>query len=382
MLYTYKLPTELIFGAGSLKALPAKLRELGKEPIFVVTDRGVKAAGILERVLRILEEEQFKVSVYDAIEGEPTTDLVEGVTEEVRQSGAQLVLGVGGGSALDTAKAVAAMATNGGKIFDYAGIGKIKNEPLPIVAIPTTAGTGSEATMWAVVTDREARVKTGIGSYKLMPVFAVLDPELTITMPPRVTAASGLDALCHAIESYVCTATQPISEALALQAIKLIARSLRKAVANGRDLKARADMLYASTIAALAFNVTRLGIAHALASPLGAHFGVPHGIANAILLPHVMEYNLIGAPEKFADIAAALGEDASHLPPMEAARKGVKAVEELTKDVGITDKLSSYGATEDKLGSIVEEAITSGNIAVNPRRPEPGDLLAICKKIL
>ncbi|HBT47730.1 MAG TPA: alcohol dehydrogenase [Peptococcaceae bacterium] len=382
MLYTYKLPTELIFGAGCLKALPARLRELGKERIFVVTDRGVKAAGILERVLRILQEERFKVSVYDAIEGEPTTDLVERVMEELRQSGAHLVVGLGGGSALDTAKAVAAMATNEGKIFDYAGIGKIKNEPLPIVAIPTTAGTGSEATMWAVVTDRAAKVKTGIGSYKIVPVFAVLDPELTITMPPRVTAASGLDALCHAIESYVCTATQPISEALALQAIKLIARSLRKAVANGRDLKARADMLYASTIAALAFNVTRLGIAHALASPLGAHFGVPHGIANAILLPHVMEYNLIGAPEKFAEIAAAFGEDVSHLPPMEAARKGVKAVEELTKDVGITDKLSSYGATEDKLGPIVEEAITSGNITVNPRQPSTGDLLAICKKIL
>jgi len=382
MLYTYKLPTEIIFGVGSLKVVPEKVRELGKEHVFVVTDKGVKAAGILEKVLKVLEEEKFKVSVYDAIEGEPTTDLVEQVTEEVKKSGAQVVLGVGGGSALDTAKAAAAMVTNEGKIFDYAGIGKIKNQPLPIIAVPTTAGTGSEATMWAVITDKATKIKTGIGSFMLMPTYAILDPELTLTMPPRVTAASGMDALTHAVESYICTATQPISEALAIQAIKLIARSLRKAVANGRNLKAREEMLYASTIAALAFNVTRLGIAHALASPLGAHFSVPHGIANAILLPHVMEYNLIGAPEKFAEIAVIFGENISHLPPMEAARKAVDAVAKLLEDIGITDKLSSYGATEEKLQPVVEEAITSGNIAVNPRQPSKEDLLEICKKVL
>ena len=215
-----------------------------------------------------------------------------------------------------------------------------------------------------------------------MPTVAILDPELTLTLPPHITAATGMDALCHAIESYVAKSTQPISEGMSIQAIKLIAKSLRRAVTRGDDINAREDMLMASLIAALGFNVTRLGLAHALAIPFGAHFHIPHGLVNAILLPWVMEYNLPAATDKYIEIAKIFGEDVSGLSPMDAARKSVDAIKKLNIDIGITAGLKDWGVNEADLERIAEEAYQSGNVAVNPRSSTVSDLVSISRNAL
>lgn len=382
MLGVYKLPTEIFFGCGAAKHTGEKLKELGYKKVFIVSDPGVKQAGLLEGILSSIQEASLEYFVYDNIKSDPTSDIIEQGTEVLKNSGCDVVLGVGGGSALDCAKAFAAMATNEGKITDYTGIGKLKNKPLPIVAIPTTAGTGSEATMFTVITNAETKLKAPVGSYLIMPVLAILDPELTISLPPHLTASTGMDALTHAIESYVNVNSHPISEALAIHSIKLIARSLRKAVAKGTNLKAREDMLLASTIAALAFNSTRLGLVHAMSQPAGAHFGIPHGLSNAILLPYVMEYNLMGNPEKYAEIAALFGEQIEGLPIMEAAAKSVKAVRALMQDIGICDRLSDFGVEESDLDMLADEALTSGNVPLNPRQPSKAEIIEIYKKAL
>jgi len=382
MLGVYKLPTELFFGCGASKHTGEKLKELGARKVFLVCDPGIKQAGLLEGIIASIKEAGLEYVVYDGIKPEPTSDIIEEGTEVLRKSGCDVVLGVGGGSALDCAKAFAAMVTNEGQITDYTGVGKLRNKPLPIVAIPTTAGTGSEATMFTVITDAKTKLKAPVGSYMLMPVLAILDPELTVGLPPHLTASTGMDALTHAIESYVNVNSHPISEALAIHSIKLIARSLRKAVAKGTNLKAREDMLLASTIAALAFNSTRLGLVHAMSQPAGAHFGIPHGLSNAILLPYVMEYNLMGNPEKYAEIAALFGEQIEGLPIMEAAAKSVKAVRELMQDIGIRERLSDFGVKESDLDMLADEALTSGNVPLNPRQPSKEDIIEIYKKAL
>jgi alcohol dehydrogenase len=376
----YKMPTEIVMGRGASKQTGEWVKELNTKKAFIATDKGIVNAGILEGILNSLKEESIEYVLFDEVESDPSTDMIDKATELAKKSGCDFTIGIGGGSSMDTAKAVAAMVTNEGKIFDYVGIGKIKKKPLPIVAIPTTAGTGSEATYWSVITDKKTNIKTGVGSWYLMPTIAIVDPLLTKSMPPRVTAFTGMDALTHAVESYVCKATQPISESLAIHSIKLIARSLRKAVADGDNIDAREDMIMGSTLAALAFNVTRLGLAHAIASPLGAHFNIPHGVANAIVLPNVMEFNVLAVPEKFAEIAIVFGEDIKGLSEMEAGMKAVDAVKKLMRDIGIIEGLKDYGLKEEDLKTIAEEAYKSGNVTVNPRKTTVNDLIEIMKK--
>jgi alcohol dehydrogenase len=271
------------------------------------------------------------------------------------------------------------MLTNPGSIRDYVGIGKVKVAGAPVVAIPTTAGTGSEMTIWSVLSDKEQKVKISVGSVLNCPRVALLDPELTLSLPPAVTAATGMDALTHALESYVNKATQPISEAMSEQAMALIARSLRVAVAQPDNARARADMLLASTIAAMAFNSTRLGLVHAFALPLGARFHIPHGLVNAIMLPAVMRFNLPGNLPKYARIAEIFGERVAHLSLVEAAERSVAAIERLKLDIGITAKLGQFGMAEGDLDGVVDEAMQSGNVPVNPRQPTRDDMKALLR---
>lgn len=268
---------------------------------------------------------------------------------------------------MDSAKVIAGVATNGGKALDYEGFGKMPLKALPIIEVPTTAGTGSEVTYWAVLTDEVRNTKTNVGGWQIYPDVAIIDPMLTLTLPPRVTAATGMDALCHAMEAYVAKSANPISEALSWKALTMIIPWLRKAVTRGNDIEARENMAIGSTVAAMSFNLTRLGLSHALALPLGGHFHIPHGEVNAITLPHVMQYNLPAAPEKYAAIAKLFGENIDGLSSMEAAAKAVHAVKRLSIDIGLIEGLSSWKVTENDLDMIAKEAITSGNIAVNPR---------------
>ncbi len=382
MEFTYKLPTDITFGPGSIKAIPEKAKEVGANHAFVVTDKGVKAAGILDKILKLLDEAQIKATVFDRLEKEPTVLSIGDATKELAKSGAQVVIGVGGGTSMDTAKAAAFLVTNGGCILDYVGVEKVKKPGLPVIAVPTTAGTGSELTRFIVFTGVDVRTKLTVGSYLTMAKYAILDPELTLTLPPKVTAGTGMDALTHAIESYVNTTAHHISEPLAMRAIELVAKSLRKAVAKGTNLQAREDMLAASALAALAFNSTRLGIVHAMSQPAGGHFDIPHGISNAIMLPPVMEYNLMGNIEKYIDIAVAFGEDIEFLTPMEAAAKSVKAIRDLMEDIGITERLGDFGVKESDLDMLADEALTSGNVPLNPRFPSKADIIEIYKKAL
>lgn len=377
--FSYHIPTQIEFGNGAIARLPEFVKALGGSRVLVVGDPGVQRAGLIDRVQAILTGASIFNAVFADVESDPATRSVDEGTVHGKANGCDLVVGIGGGSALDTAKAIGLMLGNDGNIKDYVGIGKVPRAGTPVIAVPTTAGTGSELTIWSVLSDKVAKAKISVGSVLNCPAIALLDPELTLSLPPQITAATGMDALTHALESYVNTATQPISEAMSDQAMTLIARSLRKAVADGSDVEARGDMLLASTIAALAFNSTRLGLVHAFAMPLGAKFGIPHGLVNAIMLPEVMRFNHLANPRKFARIAEIFGEKTAGLSVEEAAALSVSAIEKLKLDVGITAKLSNFGVTEGRFDEIVDEAMLSGNVPVNPRQPTKDDMKALLR---
>jgi alcohol dehydrogenase class IV len=378
--FTYDLPTEIAFGMNIVNDLPQWVSKLKGSRVFVISDPGVEQAGILGKVLEPLANSDITVQTFTDVDREPDVKTIAAASEIAKSFGADIVIGVGGGSAQDAAKAVAVMVNNEGKITEYVGLDKLPNPGLPIICIPTTSGTGSEVTIWTVISDKENNRKFGIGGKYLAPTLALCDPMLTVSLPGPMTAATGIDALTHALESFVNKATQPISEALSRESMRLIAKSLRKAVAQGDNLEARYDMLLASTIAAMAFNPTRLGLAHALCMPLGGKFKVPHGTANAILLPQVMEFNLVGNLEKFKEIAEIFGENTEGLTLREAAELSVKAIKQLNQDVGIPNGFAQYGVTEDDLEYIALEGMESGNVLVNPRKPTLEDLKEIVRK--
>ncbi len=377
------VPTDIQFGCGMLRTLPAQLKALRATRTLVVTDPGVSAAGILERVTGVLRDASCEFAVFDRVKPDSGSTLIDETVAELKDSGCDAVVGVGGGSSLDTAKAVAALATNPGPALTYIGLHKVPNRPLPMIAIPTTAGTGSEATLWSVFTDDTRAVKVAIGGTMLYPAVALCDPELTLGLPPLLTAATGMDALAHGIECYTNNACQPMSGSLALRAIELVGRHLRSAVLNGRNLSSRYGMMLAATMAGIAMNSTRLGLAHALAMPLGSwDLQVPHGIVLAVTLPVVMEFNHLAEPERFVDVARALGEEVSGLCSWIAAGRAVTAVRNLARDIGIPSSLAGYGLTEEHIPCVVEEAMRSGNVPVNPRRACAEDLARILRQVI
>jgi alcohol dehydrogenase class IV len=379
----FPIPTDLHFGHGALATLPEQVRALGGNKALVVTDQGVRKAGLIDRAEKLLSAAGLGISVYDGVIADSGSGLITEATRQLTDAGSEIVIGIGGGSSLDTAKAVAVLAANGGVITDYVGLGKVKEKPLPVIAIPTTAGTGSEVSFWSVFTDDSRALKVAIGGFSIYPAVALCDPELTLALPPLTTATTGMDALTHAIECYTNKACQPISGALALKAIELVGQYLRTAVLNGEDRKARYGMLLASTMAGMAMNPTRLGLAHALAMPLGSwKLRVPHGVANAITLPKVMKFNCLACPERYRDVARALGEQVDHLSLLEASHRACDAVQQLAEDVGIPRGLSHFGVREEHIPSVVEEAMKSGNVLVNPRHTVAEDLADILRQAL
>jgi alcohol dehydrogenase class IV len=380
--FRYEVPTAIEFGSGSIKTLATHVKQLKGTKVLLVSDPGVLHAGIISKVEEPLYLDKIPFATFTEVGMEATIESVDLGVKLAKSEGCDIVVGVGGGSALDTAKAIGIMLKHPGEIRDYIGIDKVPGPGVPVIAVPTTSGTGSELTRFSVLSDKKAKAKLSVGSMFNCPTLALCDPELTVTLPAHITASTGMDALTHALESYVNKATQPISEALSIQSMKLIAKSLRLAVVQGENLEARHDMLLASSIAAMAFNTTRLGLAHALAIPLGAHFKIPHGVVNAILLPEVMKFNLIGNQEKFVEIARIFGEKVDGLSTREAAERAVIAIRQLNKDVGITQTLSDYGLEEEHLELIAEEAMLSGNVAVNPVKPTIEDFKNICRALM
>ncbi|MDP9156412.1 MAG: iron-containing alcohol dehydrogenase [Pseudomonadota bacterium] len=369
--FSFYVPTAIEYGRGNLAKLPGFVQQLGGERVLIVGDPGVKAAGIVDRVLDTLRVADIEAVAFTEVQSDPAVHSVTQGIALARNKSCDLIVGVGGGSALDTAKAIGLMLGNTGTIRDYVGIGKVPHAGAPVIAIPTTSGTGSELTIWSVLSDTEADIKISIGSVYNCPRIGLLDPELTRSLPASITAATGMDALTHAIESCVNTANQPMTEALAHQAISLIGRSLRRATLHGDDIDARGNMLLASAMAGIAFNATRLGLVHAFALPLGNKFGIAHGLVNAIMLPAVIAYNASSNVEGYAKVAALLGES--------TADRTAHAVLELRRDIGITQTLADFGVTEDRFDEIIDEAMQSGNVAVNPRYPSREDLTVLLR---
>ena len=374
--FTFQAPATITFGPGAIAKLPELAAGFGGRAL-VVSDPGVAKAGILPRILALLSDAGIGAEPFTDVEPNPSVETVNAAVDRFRRTRASFVIGAGGGSAMDVAKVVGALGAHGGTVHDYEGIGKVPAPGVPVAAIPTTAGTGSEVTIFSVITDRERRFKMTVGSTHIVPQVALCDPELTLSMPQPLTAATGMDALTHAIESYVNTAHNPIAKTFALEAMRLIGRSLRTAYANGRDLRARTEMLLASTMAAMAFTRTRLGNVHAMSHPVGAHFDVPHGVANAVLLPYVMEWNLLACYETYPAVAAALGERVEGLPRHAAAEAAVEAVRRLAGDVRIPARLRDVGVLRDGIPAMTEDAMKSGNVLVNPRLTTAADIAAL-----
>jgi alcohol dehydrogenase len=375
--------TEILFGVGAIRQLSKIISSQTVERILIICDEGVKSAGILDLVLQEIKLAQVDYIVFSEVEANPSSTTVNKASQILMDSKVDLIVAVGGGSPLDTAKAVGVVATNGGDITQYEGIDKFEFPSLPVVAIPTTAGTASEVTNFTVITDLEREYKVTIGGRKLAARWAIVDPVLTLTLPPKLTASTGLDALVHAIESYTSTMAYPLSEALALEAIRVISDNLRQAVYNGDNLEARTKMLYGSLVAGMAFNNTRLGNVHAMSHPLSAKFNIPHGVANSVLLPHVMEFNRMAVPGKFARIAIEMNEViGGSKSELEMSKDAITAVQKLASDIGIPDNFRDYGVTVDSIPSMAQDAMKSGNILVNPRKTSIEDVITLYHKTI
>ena len=369
--FEFKVPTRIQFGVSLIDSLGEEVKALKMQRVLLVTDRGVVNAGLLERVTRVLDTSAIDYTVFDTVEANPTTTTVHNGAEIFRKNKCDGLVAVGGGSPIDAAKGIGVQATHEGDIMDYSRrVGKpVQNITPPLVAIPTTAGTGSEVTWVSVLVDPKDKVKIVVPSPYLAANVAIVDPSLTVSLPPAVTAYTGMDALTHAIEAYVSLKSQPIADSLALQAVQLISSSLREAVGNGDNLAARTSMLLASTMAGMAFVNASVGLVHAAAHALGGFFNIAHGIANAVMLPLVMRLSLIGNPGKYADIAAAMGENLEGLSEMEAARGAVFAVQSLAADIGIPQDLKQLGADSARISDLVEETMNqSGSYPFNARK--------------
>ncbi|MCL4368883.1 MAG: iron-containing alcohol dehydrogenase [Chloroflexi bacterium] len=375
----FRLPPVVQFGPAALAHLGAAAAQFGKRALLV-TDPNIRRAGHVARALASLDEAGVTVAVYDGVVHEPSDAFVAAGLRVFRDNECELAIAVGGGSPIDTAKAVALMATNEGPITSYMGADKVPNEPVPIIAVPTTAGTGSEMTRNAIITDTANDVKMLIASPRIIPRVAIVDPQLTLTMPPDVAAATGIDALTHAIEAYVSKRAQPVTDALAVEAIRLLGKYLRRAWANADDLEAKYHTAYAASLAGMAFSNSSVALVHGMARPIGALFHATHSVSNAILLPTVMEFSLVGAPERFASIAQALGEPVDGLPVMLAARRGVESVRELCADVRIPGVVE-LGYDRERffaqMPKMAADALASGSPNNNPRVPTKEEIIAL-----
>ena len=378
--YQFQTPTKIISGIGSTAEIIKELNAINAKKVLLITDPGLVQAGIAQQVVEMLKQAAVEVEIFDAVEPDPSIQVATKAAEMAKNVKANVLIALGGGSAIDTAKSAALLVTNGGYLKDYAGVNKVVKPILPLIAVPTTAGTGSEVTIFAVMSDPEKQEKFTISSALIAPAVAVLDPLLTLKLPPSVTAFTGMDALTHAIEAFTSSIAQPATDALALSAIKLVLKHLPVAVGRGDNIKARDGMLQASLLAGIAFNNAFLGLAHAIASPLGGHFHVPHGLANAVMLPYVMEYNLPTAVRRYAEIGCALGLQAVGDTPRAVAEKTVAAITQLARDINIPEKLSNIGAKEELLPLVARDALKSIQLKFNVRNASEKEILALLQK--
>jgi alcohol dehydrogenase class IV len=382
---TFYNPTRIIFSEGATGEVGPHAAALGAKRVMVISDPGVTRAGLTEPVVKSITGAGLGAEVYQDVEPDPRIEIVERALAAYTENKCDLLVAVGGGSSMDTAKAAAILATNPGQLRSYEGWEKFKNPPAPLFAVPTTVGTASEVTPFLVITDPEAKFKFTIGSPLAAPRIAFLDPLLVLGLPGNVTASTGMDALTHAVESYTSLLSTPISEGLALHAIRLLAGNIRAAVANSSNVQAMTAMLVGANVAGLAFSNTRLGNVHAMAHPLGAFWHIPHGVANALMLPHVLEFNALACPARMIEIAQAMGEPVATLAAAGAteadlALRAAAAVRKLETDVGIPARLQDLGVDKSSIPDMAQDAMKSANIAINPRKTTINEIIGLYEK--
>ncbi len=381
--FTITQPTQIHFGAGSINSLPEIITRAGGTKPLLVLDPGLIKAGLDSKIRTPLDNASIAYTLYDRVDPEPGLRLADAGTELARANNCDCVIGVGGGSAMDVAKAISILLTNGGRALDYLGLGKISKPGVPKIMVPTSAGTGAEVTFTAVFINEETGSKGGMNGDPLYPDAALLDPELTLSLPPRVTATTGIDALTHALEAFTSVQAHPISEMYSIRAMELIADNIRSAYADGRNIEARGNMLLAALLGGKALAIAGVGLVHAMAYPLGGMFGIAHGLANAVLLPYVTEYNLIGNLHKHALLAEILGQDVSGLSLRDAAEVTVEELHLLNQDLGIPRSLRELKIPEDKLPEMAEIALTVARpVENNPRQPSKEDVIAIYQEAM
>lgn len=379
--FSFSVPQEIIVGKGSLARLPEAAEKLGGKHGFIISGPHLNKMGIVASCSESLENAGIKVDAYTETEGNPSVETVEKAAAAFCKSGADFIIALGGGSPMDVAKAVGVVARYGGSITEYEGGDRVPGDIIPLIAIPTTAGTGSEVTAFSVITDHSRNYKLTVFSYKLIPAYAILDPELLTTAPVSVAAACGIDAMVHALEAYISKDASPFSDAMAEKALELIGKNIRRYVADRTDIEAAEAMITGSLFAGIAFSWARLGDVHAMSHPVSAYFDVPHGVANAILLPTIVEYNALADRGKYLKLFNCI----SLTPASEAEFEPFMLVDlltELNEQLGIPGSLGEVGVTADKFDAMADDAMKSGNIAVNPRSTTKKDVLSLYEKAL
>lgn len=378
--YGFFIPTVSLMGIGSYKEIGKQVKALGGKKPFICTDKGITKAGITQKIVDIIKQDAgVDTVVFDGTVPNPTDTNVHDGLKVFKDKKCDLIISLGGGSAHDCGKGIGIVSTNGGNIRDFEGVNKSTKPMPPFIAVNTTAGTASEMTRFCIITNTSNHVKMAIVDWRVTPNVAINDPLLMVGMPPALTAATGMDALTHAVEAYVSTIATPVTDACALQAIRLIATNLRAAVANGADMLARDNMAYAEYLAGMAFNNASLGYVHAMAHQLGGFYDLPHGVCNAILLPHVERFNLIAKLDRFVEMAKAMGENVEGLSSRDAAELALMAIKQLSIDVGIPSGLTELGVKTKDLKTMALNAQKDACGFTNPRTPTLDDIIQIYK---
>jgi alcohol dehydrogenase class IV len=377
---TFMMPAKTVVGNGAAEKTGEEAAKLGLKKCLIVTDKIMVKLNLIDGIQRSLGQNGMQLAVFDGVATEPTVDIVAEGIKAYKDNGCDFIVAVGGGSPIDTAKAVAVMATNPGSIENYKGAGKIQKAGVPLMAVPTTAGTGSEVTPYTIITDTKTNVKMLISSPMVMPAIAIVDPLMSLTSPRSITSTTGLDALTHAIEAYVSLKAQPITDNFCLSAIRRISGNLRQAWANGNNLEAREQMMLGAFEAGVAFANSSVALVHGMSRPIGAYFHVPHGASNAVLLKTVIQFSLIGNPGRYAEIAQAMGANLMHKTELEAAQMCVESVDRLVKDVQVPS-MRELGVEKEKLeklaSQMTEDAIASGSPANNPRQATKEEIIKL-----
>ena len=391
--FSFSVPQNITVGKGSLAKLPEIAKKSGGSHAFLMSGPHLAKMGLVEKAANSLKSAGIAVDTFTDIEENPSVETVDKATAAFKEAGADFIVAFGGGSPMDVAKAVGVTAKYGGSITEYEGAHKVPGPIIPLIAIPTTAGTGSEVTAFSVITDHSRDYKLTVFSYEILPAYAILDAELLTTAPASVAAACGIDAFIHAEEAYISTAASPFSDAMAEKAMSLIGKNIRRFVANRGDIEAAESMLVGSLFAGIAFSFARLGNVHAMSHPVSAFFDVPHGVANAVLLPVIAEYNALADHGRYLTIY----NDISPVPAYEEEFEPmmlVDAIRELCGEIGIpanlTEAINNASKTgpvsaeeiENKIEAMAVDAMKSGNIAVNPRSSRQRDIEMLYRKAL